>query len=97
MFSSLNVMDDAEYTFYTTFQDHQYKVIGSPAAVFRCLKSHQDVFWVSVKMNQCAPTCTFTEPSSGVHDPQVYMKLRPHVTEFLQSMAKNYEVRVRIY
>lgn len=24
--------------------------------------------------------------------PQVYMKLRPHVTEFLQSMAKNYEV-----
>lgn len=24
--------------------------------------------------------------------PQVYMKLRPHVTEFLQSMAKHYEV-----
>lgn len=26
MFSSLNVIKDADYTFYTTFQDHQYKV-----------------------------------------------------------------------
>lgn len=26
MFSSLSVMDQAEHTFYTTFQDHQYKV-----------------------------------------------------------------------
>lgn len=50
MFSSLNVIDEAEYTFYTTFQDHQYKVISSPAAVFRCLKLHQDIFWISVKM-----------------------------------------------
>lgn len=50
MFSSLNVIDEAEYTFYTTFQDHQYKVISSPAADFRCLKLHQDIFWISVKM-----------------------------------------------
>ncbi|TNM87794.1 CTD small phosphatase-like protein 2-B isoform X1 [Takifugu flavidus] len=49
MFSSLNVIDEAEYTFDTTFQDHQYKV---------------------------------------------YMKLRPHVKEFLQSVAKNYELFV---
>lgn len=26
MFSSLNVISEAEYTFYTAFQDHQYKV-----------------------------------------------------------------------
>ena len=26
MFSSLNVIEEAEYTFYTAFQDHQYKV-----------------------------------------------------------------------
>ncbi|KAE8294033.1 CTD small phosphatase-like protein 2 [Larimichthys crocea] len=49
MFSSLNVIDEAEYTFYTSFQDHQYKV---------------------------------------------YMILRPHVKEFLQSMAKIYELFV---
>lgn len=34
MFSSLNVLDQVEYTFYTTFQDHQYKVLGSPAESF---------------------------------------------------------------
>ncbi|XP_034386967.1 CTD small phosphatase-like protein 3 [Cyclopterus lumpus] len=49
MFSSLNVIEEAEYTFHTTFQDHQYKV---------------------------------------------YMILRPHVKEFLQSMAKIYELFV---
>nr|XP_046247592.1 CTD small phosphatase-like protein 3 [Scatophagus argus] len=49
MFSSLNVIDEAEYTFYTAFQDHQYKV---------------------------------------------YMILRPHVKEFLQSMSKVYELFV---
>uniref|UniRef100_UPI0037E9078A CTD small phosphatase-like protein 3 n=1 Tax=Semicossyphus pulcher TaxID=241346 RepID=UPI0037E9078A len=49
MFSSLNVIEEAEYTFYTAFQDHQYKV---------------------------------------------YMILRPHVQEFLQSMAKIYELFV---
>ncbi|XP_041646631.1 CTD small phosphatase-like protein 2 [Cheilinus undulatus] len=49
MFSSLNVIEDAEYTFNTAFQDHQYKV---------------------------------------------YMILRPHVREFLQSMAKVYELFV---
>lgn len=49
MFSSLNVIEDAEYTFHTAFQDHQYKV---------------------------------------------YMILRPHVKEFLQSMAKIYELFV---
>lgn len=53
MFSSLNVIDEAEYTFYTTFQDHQYKVTSSPAALFRSLKLHQDVFWISAKM-KCA-------------------------------------------
>lgn len=26
MFSSLNVIAEADYTFYTAFQDHQYKV-----------------------------------------------------------------------
>lgn len=26
MFSSLSVIDEAEYTFYTAFQDSQYKV-----------------------------------------------------------------------
>ncbi|KAF3690754.1 CTD small phosphatase-like protein 2 [Channa argus] len=49
VFSSLNVIEDAEYTFYTTFQDHQYKA---------------------------------------------YMILRPHVKEFLQAMAKMYELFV---
>ncbi|XP_071395842.1 CTD small phosphatase-like protein 2 [Centroberyx affinis] len=49
MFSSLNVIEEAEYTFHTSFQDHQYKV---------------------------------------------YMILRPHVKEFLQSMAKIYEMFV---
>ncbi|XP_029286438.1 CTD small phosphatase-like protein 2-B isoform X2 [Cottoperca gobio] len=49
MFSSLNVIEEAEYTFNTAFQDHQYKV---------------------------------------------YMILRPHVKEFLQSMAKIYELFV---
>uniref|UniRef100_A0A1A7XH76 FCP1 homology domain-containing protein n=1 Tax=Iconisemion striatum TaxID=60296 RepID=A0A1A7XH76_9TELE len=49
MFSSLNVIKDADYTFHTTFQDHQYKV---------------------------------------------YMILRPHVKEFLQAMAKIYELFV---
>uniref|UniRef100_A0A3Q1FKZ9 CTD (carboxy-terminal domain, RNA polymerase II, polypeptide A) small phosphatase like 3 n=1 Tax=Acanthochromis polyacanthus TaxID=80966 RepID=A0A3Q1FKZ9_9TELE len=49
MFSSLNVIDEAEHTFNTAFQDHQYKV---------------------------------------------YMILRPHVKEFLQAMAKNYELFV---
>ncbi|XP_037530430.1 CTD small phosphatase-like protein 3 [Nematolebias whitei] len=49
MFSSLNVINDADYTFYTAFQDHQYKV---------------------------------------------YMILRPHVKEFLQAMAKTYELFV---
>ncbi|XP_017268793.1 CTD small phosphatase-like protein 3 [Kryptolebias marmoratus] len=49
MFSSLNVIKDADYTFYTAFQDHQYKV---------------------------------------------YMILRPHVKEFLQAMAKTYELFV---
>lgn len=49
MFSSLNVIEDAEFTFSTSFQDHQYKV---------------------------------------------YMVLRPHVREFLQSMAKVYELFV---
>ncbi|XP_072245355.1 CTD small phosphatase-like protein 3 isoform X2 [Leuresthes tenuis] len=49
MFSSLNVIEEAEYTFYTSFQDHQYKV---------------------------------------------YMILRPHVREFLQAMAKVYELFV---
>ncbi|XP_008277588.1 CTD small phosphatase-like protein 2 [Stegastes partitus] len=49
MFSSLNVIEEAEYTFHTAFQDHQYKV---------------------------------------------YMILRPHVKEFLQAMAKIYELFV---
>uniref|UniRef100_A0A3P9HQC1 CTD small phosphatase-like protein 2-B n=1 Tax=Oryzias latipes TaxID=8090 RepID=A0A3P9HQC1_ORYLA len=49
MFSSLNVMEEADYTFYTSFQDHQYKA---------------------------------------------YMILRPHVREFLQAMAKIYELFV---
>lgn len=49
MFSSLNVIEEAEYTFNTAFQDHQYKV---------------------------------------------YMILRPHVKEFLQAMAKIYELFV---
>ncbi|KAM8874545.1 CTD small phosphatase-like protein 3 [Spinachia spinachia] len=49
MFSSLNVIEEAEYTFHTVFQDHQYKV---------------------------------------------YMILRPHVKEFLQSMARVYELFV---
>uniref|UniRef100_A0A1A8LH56 FCP1 homology domain-containing protein n=3 Tax=Nothobranchius TaxID=28779 RepID=A0A1A8LH56_9TELE len=49
MFSSLTVIKDADYTFHTTFQDHQYKV---------------------------------------------YMILRPHVKEFLQAMAKIYELFV---
>lgn len=49
MFSSLNVIEDAEFTFHTAFQDHQYKV---------------------------------------------HMVLRPHVREFLQSMAKVYELFV---
>ncbi|XP_058493758.1 CTD small phosphatase-like protein 3 [Solea solea] len=49
MFSSLNVIEDAEFTFLTVFQDHQYKV---------------------------------------------HMILRPHVKEFLQSMAKVYELFV---
>ncbi|CAG5863981.1 unnamed protein product [Menidia menidia] len=49
MFSSLTVIDEADYTFYTPFQDHQYKV---------------------------------------------YMILRPHVREFLQAMAKVYELFV---
>ncbi|KAM7012037.1 CTD small phosphatase-like protein 2-A [Tautogolabrus adspersus] len=49
MFSSLNEIEGAEFTFYTAFQDHQYKV---------------------------------------------YMILRPHVKEFLQSMAKIYELFV---
>ncbi|XP_008331984.1 CTD small phosphatase-like protein 3 [Cynoglossus semilaevis] len=49
MFSSLSVIEDAEFTFHTAFQDHQYKV---------------------------------------------YMILRPHVQEFLQSMAKLYELFV---
>ncbi|XP_068599585.1 CTD small phosphatase-like protein 3 [Brachionichthys hirsutus] len=49
MFSSLTVIDEAEYTFYTSFQDRQYKV---------------------------------------------YMILRPHVKEFLQSMAKVFELFV---
>lgn len=33
MISSLNVIDEAEYTFYTGFQDHQYKVTNSPCVV----------------------------------------------------------------
>lgn len=49
MHSSLSVINGAEHTFHTVFQDHQYKV---------------------------------------------YMILRPHVTEFLQSMAKTYELFV---
>ncbi|XP_026178740.1 CTD small phosphatase-like protein 3 isoform X1 [Mastacembelus armatus] len=49
MFSSLNVIDDAEYTFHAAFQDHQYKV---------------------------------------------YMILRPHAKEFMQAMAKSYELFV---
>ncbi|XP_049575193.1 CTD small phosphatase-like protein 3 [Syngnathus scovelli] len=49
MFGSLNVIDNAEYTFQTAFQDHQYKV---------------------------------------------YVILRPYVKEFLQSVAKAYELFV---
>ncbi|XP_013862738.1 CTD small phosphatase-like protein 3 [Austrofundulus limnaeus] len=49
MFSSLNVIKDADYTFNTTFQDNQYKV---------------------------------------------YMIVRPHLKEFLQAMAKTYELFV---
>lgn len=49
VFSSLNVMENAEYTFHTAFQDHQYKV---------------------------------------------YVILRPHLKEFLQSVAKLYELFV---
>ncbi|XP_077391519.1 CTD small phosphatase-like protein 3 [Festucalex cinctus] len=49
MYGSLNVIDNAEYTFNTAFQDHQYKV---------------------------------------------YMILRPHLKQFLQSMAKVYELFV---
>ncbi|XP_040896199.1 CTD small phosphatase-like protein 3 [Toxotes jaculatrix] len=49
MFSSLSVIEDAEFTFHTSFQDHQYKV---------------------------------------------HMILRPHAKEFLQSMAKIYELFV---
>lgn len=41
MFSSLNVLDEAEYTFYTVFQDRQYKVTNLRAVFihgccFRC-------------------------------------------------------------
>lgn len=35
MFSSLNVIDEAEYTFYTAFQDHQYKVTAHCMWLFR--------------------------------------------------------------
>lgn len=49
MYSSLSAIEDAEYSFNTVFQDHQYKV---------------------------------------------YMVLRPFVTEFLQSVSKNYELFV---
>lgn len=69
MFSSLNVIEEAEYTYYTTFQDNQYKVISSPAAIFRSLKLHQDL--CKDDMHKCAPTCTFTESSlapTGIHE-----------------------------
>lgn len=33
MFSSLSVISEAEYTFYTAFQDHQYKVTN-PAGLW---------------------------------------------------------------
>ncbi|XP_041861156.1 CTD small phosphatase-like protein 2-B [Melanotaenia boesemani] len=49
MFSSLNSIEEADYSFNITFQDHQYKA---------------------------------------------YMILRPHVREFLQAMAKIYELFV---
>ncbi|XP_036378625.1 CTD small phosphatase-like protein 3 [Megalops cyprinoides] len=49
VFSSLNVIENAEYTFHTHFQDHEYKV---------------------------------------------FMILRPHVKEFLQSMSKLFEMFV---
>ncbi|KAM6962500.1 CTD small phosphatase-like protein 2-A [Aplochiton taeniatus] len=49
VFSSLNAIEEADYTFLTSFQDHQYKV---------------------------------------------YMILRPYLEDFLQSMAKVYEMFV---
>ncbi|XP_028818398.1 CTD small phosphatase-like protein 3 [Denticeps clupeoides] len=49
VFSSLNVIEEAEYTFYTNFQDHTYKA---------------------------------------------YMILRPYISEFLQAMAKVFEMFV---
>ncbi|KAJ8374719.1 hypothetical protein SKAU_G00052990 [Synaphobranchus kaupii] len=49
VFSSLNMIENAEYTFHTYFQDHEYKV---------------------------------------------FMVLRPHVKEFLQSMSKIFEMFV---
>lgn len=33
MFSSLSVISEAEYTFYTAFQDHQYKVTNSACVI----------------------------------------------------------------
>lgn len=35
MFSSLNVIDEAEYTFHTAFQDHQYKVSTRHRSAFQ--------------------------------------------------------------
>lgn len=51
MFSSLNVMEEADYTFYTSFQDHQYKVIShyrlpprSQSIIFCCFSFFHNSF-----------------------------------------------------
>lgn len=49
MFSSLNVIEDAEYTFHTTFQDHQYKVTAHSQSL-----NDQDQILCSIKIQTVA-------------------------------------------
>lgn len=77
MFSSLNVIDEAEYTFDTTFQDHQYKVIHSPAVIFcmSCFGNWSEhklrvrlwIYWIASVVYRC--TWSYDHTSKSFYSP----------------------------
>lgn len=69
MFSSLSAIQEAEYTFDTTFQDQQYKVVTSLAAIFKSLKLHQGVFLdMCINVIQCVLLLKHLLLPAGVHE-----------------------------
>lgn len=91
MFSSLNKIEDAEYTFNTIFQAEEYKVIQDFFLTQSCYACASVVRLQKVKTLSILFR-VFHAYLQIFFYTQVYVVLRPYVNEFLQAMMKHFEV-----